>query len=59
MVKFNFKESYFTKEELEVLRIMFESADTAAEAEDSGDSKIYWRNVLHNLKEKLGIGDIV
>ena len=55
----SFSEDMFTNEELMLLKMGFNILDTVVESMRNGNSDVYMSNVLYNLKNKLGIYDII
>lgn len=49
----------FTKEEITMLRAIFKGAEAAIEARREDNYDVYEVNILHSIKEKLGIYDII
>ena len=49
----------FTAEELQLLKAIFSGADAVIESLRYGNSDVYWVNILYDLKEKLGIGNLL
>lgn len=58
-VNFKFEEEDFETDELMLLRMAFRLVDTAIETQREGNYDVYLSNELFNLKEKLGIGDLI
>jgi hypothetical protein len=54
-----FKETDFTEDQLRLLKMAFTLVDDVVEIQRDGNYDVYLRNELYDLKEKLGIGDIV
>lgn len=49
----------FTEDELRLLKLIFNVADTIVESQREGNSDVYNSNLLYSIKEKLGIYDIL
>lgn len=59
MGNISFEEDMFTSEELMLLRMAFNILNTIVESMREGNSDVYMSNTLYDLKNKLGIYDIV
>lgn len=49
----------FTEDELKLLKLIFNVADTIVESQREGNYDVYNSNLLYSIKEKLGIYDIL
>ena len=54
-----FDKEDFTEDELMLLRMAFNLVDTVVETQRTSNYDVYLTNELYNLKEKLGIGDLM
>ena len=49
----------FTEDELKLLKLIFNVADTIVESQRIDNYDVYTGNLLYSIKEKLGIYDIL
>lgn len=49
----------FTEDELKLLKLIFNVADTIVESQREDNYDVYNSNLLYSIKEKLGIYDIL
>ena len=49
----------FTEDELQLLRMAFKLIDGVVEMQRNDNYDVYMRNVLYDLKNKLGIYDLL
>lgn len=54
-----FTKDEFTEEELNMLKLAFTLADSVVEVQRQGNYDVYASNILFDLKEKLGIYDLL